>query len=300
MKKFYSGFVSLIGRPNVGKSTLMNCLIGEKIAITSHKPQTTRNKITSILTKDDFQCVFLDTPGIHKPKSKLGEYMVRSAETTFGEVDLVLMLIEPTTEIQPMDQYVLERIKNVKTPVVLVINKIDTVERDTLLEVIAAYSKLHDFAEVVPISAMKDRNTDELLRVIKKYLPEGPQYFPEDMVTDQPERQIVSEIIREKALYLLQDEVPHGIAVEIMSMKKRPEQDIVDIEATIYCERESHKGIIIGKQGSMLKRIGSTARYDMQRLLGSPIYLQLWVKVKKDWRDSDFLLKNFGYDKKNI
>lgn len=300
MKKFYSGFVSLIGRPNVGKSTLMNCLIGEKIAITSHKPQTTRNKITSILTKDDFQCVFLDTPGIHKPKSKLGEYMVRSAETTFGEVDLVLMLIEPTTEIQPMDTYVLERIKNVKTPVVLVINKIDTVERDTLLEVIAAYSKLHDFAEVVPISAMKDRNTDELLRVIKKYLPEGPQYFPEDMVTDQPERQIVSEIIREKALYLLQDEVPHGIAVEIMSMKKRPEQDIVDIEATIYCERESHKGIIIGKQGSMLKRIGSTARYDMQRLLGSPIYLQLWVKVKKDWRDSDFLLKNFGYDKKNI
>lgn len=300
MKKFYSGFVSLIGRPNVGKSTLMNCLIGEKIAITSHKPQTTRNKITSILTKDDFQCVFLDTPGIHKPKSKLGEYMVRSAETTFGEVDLVLMLIEPTTEIQPMDTYVLERIKNVKTPVVLVINKIDTVERDTLLEVISVYSKLHDFAEVVPISAMKDRNTDELLRVIKKYLPEGPQYFPEDMVTDQPERQIVSEIIREKALYLLQDEVPHGIAVEIMSMKKRPEQDIVDIEATIYCERESHKGIIIGKQGSMLKRIGSTARYDMQRLLGSPIYLQLWVKVKKDWRDSDFLLKNFGYDKKNI
>lgn len=300
MKKFYSGFVSLIGRPNVGKSTLMNCLIGEKIAITSHKPQTTRNKITSILTKDDFQCVFLDTPGIHKPKSKLGEYMVRSAETTFGEVDLVLMLIEPTTEIQPMDTYVLERIKNVKTPVVLVINKIDTVERDTLLEVISAYSKLHDFAEVVPISAMKDRNTDELLRVIKKYLPEGPQYFPEDMVTDQPERQIVSEIIREKALYLLQDEVPHGIAVEIMSMKKRPEQDIVDIEATIYCERESHKGIIIGKHGSMLKRIGSTARYDMQRLLGSPIYLQLWVKVKKDWRDSDFLLKNFGYDKKNI
>ena len=300
MKKFHSGFVSLIRRPNVGKSTLMNCLIGEKIAITSHKPQTTRHKITTILTKDDFQCVFLDTPGIHKAKSKLGEYMVRSAETTFNEVDLVLMLIEPTTEVGPQDQYVLERIKNVKTPVVLVINKIDTVERDTLLEVITTYNKLHNFAEIVPISAMKDRNTDELLNVIKKYLPEGPQYFPGDMVTDQPERQIASEIIREKALYLLQDEVPHGIAVEIMSMKKRPDQDIVDVQATIYCERDSHKGIIIGKQGSMLKRIGSTARYDMQRLLGSPIYLQIWVKVKKDWRDSDFLLKNFGYDKKNI
>ena len=286
MKKFHSGFVALIGRPNVGKSTLMNCLIGEKIAITSHKPQTTRNKITSILTKDDFQCVFLDTPGIHKPKSKLGEYMMRSAETTFNEVDLVLMLIEPTTEVQTMDEYVLERIKNVKTPVVLVINKIDTVERETLLEVISVYSKAYPFAEVVS--------------VIRKYLPEGPQYFPADMVTDQPERQIASEIIREKALYLLQDEVPHGIAVEIMSMKKRPDKDIVDVQATIYCERDSHKGIIIGKQGAMLKRIGSTARYDMQRLLGSPIYLQLWVKVKKDWRDSDFLLKNFGYDKKNI
>lgn len=300
MKKFHSGFVSLVGRPNVGKSTLMNCLIGEKIAITSHKPQTTRNKITSILTKEDFQCVFLDTPGIHKPKSKLGEYMVKSAETTFNEVDLVLMLIEPTAEVQAMDQYVLERLKNVKTPVVLVINKIDTVERDMLLEVIAVYSRLYDFAEVVPISAIKDRNTKELLEVIRKYLPEGPQYFPGDMVTDQPERQIAAEIIREKALYLLQDEVPHGIAVEIMSMKKRPDQELVDVQATIYCERESHKGIIIGKQGSMLKRIGSTARYDMQRLLGSPIYLQLWVKVKKDWRDSDFLLKNFGYDKKNI
>ena len=300
MKGFHSGFVALIGRPNVGKSTLMNCLIGEKIAITSHKPQTTRNKITAILTKDDFQCVFLDTPGMHKPKSKLGEYMQRSAETTFREVDLVLMLIEPTTEVPAMDSYVLERIRGVKTPVVLVINKIDTVERDTLLEVISTYRGLHDFAEVVPISAMKGRNTEELMKVIRKYLPEGPRYFPEDMVTDQPERQIAAEIIREKALYLLQDEVPHGIAVEINSMKKRPEQEMVDVQATIYCERESHKGIVIGKKGAMLKKIGSTARYDMERLLGSPIYLQLWVKVKKDWRDSDFLLKNFGYDKKKI
>ena len=300
MKKFHSGFISLIGRPNVGKSTLMNCLIGEKIAITSHKPQTTRNKITSILTKEDFQCVFLDTPGIHKPKHKLGEFMVRSAENTFNEVDLVLMLIEPTEKVVEMDQYVIDRLENVKTPVVLVINKIDTVERDKLLEVIDTYRNLYKFAEVVPISAMKGSNTDELMGVIKKYLPEGPQYFPGDMVTDQPERQIASEIIREKALYMLQEEIPHGIAVEIMSMKKRPDQNMVDVEATIYCEKNSHKGIIIGKQGSMLKRIGSQARRDMERLLGSSIYLQLWVKVKKDWRDSDFLLKNFGYDKRNI
>lgn len=300
MKKFYSGFVSLIGRPNVGKSTLMNCLIGEKIAITSHKPQTTRNKITSILTKDDFQCVFVDTPGIHKPRHKLGEYMVRSAENTFNEVDLVLMLIEPTERVMSLDQYVIDRLENVKTPVVLVINKIDTVEREGLLEVISTYRNLYPFAEVVPISAMKGSNTEELMKVIRKYLPEGPQYFPADMVTDQPERQIASEIIREKALYLLQEEIPHGIAVEIMSMKKRPDQNMVDVEATIYCEKDSHKGIVIGKQGSMLKRIGSQARRDMERLLGSPIYLQLWVKVKKDWRDSDFLLKNFGYDRRNI
>ena len=300
MKKFHSGFVSLVGRPNVGKSTLMNCLVGEKIAITSHKPQTTRNKITSILTKDDFQCVFLDTPGIHKPKHKLGEYMVRSAETTLGEVDVILMLIEPTDTVMEADQYVIERLKSTKTPVILVINKIDTVEKDSLLSVIETYSKLYDFADVVPISAMKGKNTDTLLEVIRNYLPEGPQYFPEDMVTDQPERQIVSEIIREKALYLLQDEIPHGIAVEITAMKKRPDQDMVDVQATIYCERDSHKGIIIGKRGSMLKKIGSTARYEIERLLGSPIYLQIWVKVKKDWRDSDFLLKNFGYDKKNI
>ncbi|AMJ39904.1 MULTISPECIES: GTPase Era [Anaerotignum] len=300
MKKFHSGFVTLIGRPNVGKSTLMNCLIGEKIAITSHKPQTTRNKITSILTKEDFQCVFLDTPGIHKPKHKLGEFMVRSAENTFNEVDLVLMLIEPTEKVVEMDQYVIDRLENVKTPVVLVINKIDTIEREKLLQVIEAYRKLYTFAEVVPISAMKGSNTDALMDVIKKYLPEGPQYFPEDMVTDQPERQIASEIVREKALYLLQDEIPHGIAVEIMSMKKREGQNMVDVEATIYCEKDSHKGIIIGKQGAMLKKIGSLARRDMERLLGSPIYLELWVKVKKDWRDSDFLLKNFGYDRRNV
>ena len=300
MSKFHSGFVSLIGRPNVGKSTLMNCLIGEKIAITSHKPQTTRNKITSILTKEDFQCVFVDTPGIHRPKHKLGEFMVRSAENTFNEVDLVLMLIEPTKKVFDMDKYVIERLENVKTPVILVINKIDTVEKQDLLLVMESYNAAYPFAEIVPISAMKADNTDELMKVIHRYLPEGPKYFPSDMVTDQPERQIAAEIIREKALYLLQEEVPHGIAVEIMSMKKREGQNMVDVEATIYCEKDSHKGMIIGKQGVMLKKIGSNARRDMERLLGSPIYLQIWVKVKKDWRDSDFLLKNFGYDRKKM
>ena len=299
-KKFQSGFVSLVGRPNVGKSTLMNHFIGEKIAIISNKPQTTRNKITSILTKEHFQCVFIDTPGIHKPKHKLGEYMVKSAENALNEVDVVLMLIEPTERVLELDKYVIERLKNVKTPVVLVINKIDTIEKQKLLKVIDQYRQIYDFAEVVPISAIKGQNTESLLHVIEKYLPEGPQYFPEDMVTDQPERQIVAEIIREKALHLLEDEIPHGIAVEITSMKKRPNKNLVDVEATIYCEKESHKGIIIGKQGSMLKKIGSRARIDAERLLGSPIYLQLWVKVKKDWRDSDFLLKNFGYDTKKI
>ncbi|MEY8321277.1 GTPase Era [Lachnospiraceae bacterium 46-61] len=299
-KKFQSGFVSLVGRPNVGKSTLMNHFIGEKIAIISNKPQTTRNKITSILTRQNFQCIFIDTPGIHKPKHKLGEYMVKSAENALNEIDIILMLIEPTEKVLEKDKYVIEYLKNVKTPVILVINKIDTIEKQKLLQIIDNYRSLYDFAEVVPISAIKGQNTEELLKVIQKYLPEGPQYFPEDMVTDQPERQIVSEIIREKTLHLLQDEIPHGIAVEIMSMKKRADKDLVDIQATIYCEKESHKGIVIGKQGSMLKKIGSRSRTDVERLLGSPIYLQLWVKVKKDWRDSDFLLKNFGYDSKNI
>ncbi len=298
--KFYSGFVSLIGRPNVGKSTLMNCLIGEKIAIMSPKPQTTRNKIQSILTKDDFQVVFIDTPGIHKPKHKLGNYMVKAAQTTFGEVDAILMLIEPAPKVLPADENIIEMLKGTKTPVILIINKVDTVGKDRILEVTDMYRKLYDFKEIVPVSALNGENTERLLEVIKKYLPEGPQYFPEDMVTDQPERQIASEIIREKALRFLQDEIPHGIAVEIMGMKKRENRDLVDVEATIFCERDSHKGIIIGKQGAMLKKIGAAARSDIEALLGSPINLQLWVKVKKDWRDSDFLLKNFGYDIKKI
>lgn len=299
-KNFKSGFVSLIGRPNVGKSTLMNCLIGEKIAIISNKPQTTRNKIQSILTKDDFQVVFIDTPGIHKPKSKLGDYMVKSAETTLNEVDIVLYLIEPFEKIKDSDMAILERLKNVKTPVFLIINKIDTTPAEELLKVIDVYKDIYDFAEIIPISALKAKNTEDLLKAIKKYLPQGPQYFPADMITDQPERQIAAEIIREKALYLLQEEIPHGIAVEITSMKQRKDKDMTDIEATIYCERDSHKGIIIGKQGSMLKKIGTNARKDIQRLLGSPVNLQIWIKVKKDWRDSDFLLKNFGYDSKQI
>lgn len=298
--KFYSGFVTLVGRPNVGKSTLMNQLIGEKIAIMSPKPQTTRNKIQSILTKEDYQIIFIDTPGIHKPRHKLGQYMVKSAETTLNEVDCVCMLIEPTENPLAGDKYVLERLSNVRTPVILVINKMDTVERNKLLAVMDAYRGLYPFAEIVPVSALKGENIQELLDVLRNYLPEGPQYFPSDMVTDQPERQIVSELIREKALQLLEDEIPHGIAVEIMSMKKRDNQDLVDIDATIYCEKDSHKGIIIGKQGAMLKKIGTRARQDITRLLGSPVYLQLWVKVKKDWRDSDFLLRNFGYDPKNI
>jgi len=299
-EKFYSGFVSLVGRPNVGKSTLMNRLIGEKIAIISNKPQTTRNKIQSILTKDNYQIVFIDTPGIHRPRHKLGEYMVKSAETTLNEVDAVLMLIEPADRVLESDRLIIEKLARVKSPVILVINKVDTADKERVFKVIDNYRQLYNFSEIVPISALEGTNTDELLETIKKYLPEGPQYFPADMITDQPERQIASEIIREKALRLMQEEIPHGIAVEISEMKKRPEGNLVDVRATIYCEKDSHKGIIIGKHGAMLKKIGSNARTDIERLLGSPIYLELWVKVKKDWRDSDFLLKNFGYDSRNI
>ncbi len=293
--QFHSGFVSIIGRPNVGKSTLMNCLTGEKIAIVTHKPQTTRNKILSIVTKDDYQIVFIDTPGIHTPKSKLGEYMVKTSASAASEADVLLYIIEPFDKISHSDRAIIERIKGIKGNVFLVINKIDTVEKDQLLKVIDSYRGLYDFAEIVPISALKSQMTNELLDTIRKYLKVGPKYFPYHMITDQPERQIVAEIIREKALMLLQEEIPHGIAVEIMSMKKREGKDMVDIEATIYCERDSHKGIIIGKKGDMLKAVGSRARADIVRLLGSQIYLQLWVKVKKEWRDNDFLVKSFGY-----
>lgn len=290
---FKSGFVTLIGRPNVGKSTLMNYLIGQKIAITSNKPQTTRNRIQTVLTTDEGQIVFVDTPGIHKAKNKLGEYMVNVAEKTLNEVDVVLWLVEPTTFIGAGEQHIAKQLQRVKTPVILVINKVDSVKREEILPAIAAYKDIYDFADIVPVSARSGDNTDELLRVIMKYLPYGPQFYDEDTVTDQPERQIVAELIREKALHSLQDEIPHGIAVAIDRMKMQ--NKVMHIDATIICERDSHKGIIIGKQGSMLKKIGSTARYEIERMLDCKVNLKLWEKVKKDWRDSEFLMKNFGY-----
>ena len=299
-ENFKSGFVAIIGRPNVGKSTLMNHLIGQKIAITSKKPQTTRNKIQTVYTCEDGQIIFLDTPGIHKAKNKLGEYMVGTAEKTIGEVDVICWLVEPTTFIGAGEQHIAKQLQRVKTPVILVINKVDSVKREEILPAIAAYKDIYDFADIVPVSARSGDNTDELLRVIMKYLPYGPQFYDEDTVTDQPERQIVAELIREKALRTLDEEIPHGIAVTIDTMKERPDGRIVDIEATIICERDSHKGIIIGKQGAMLKKIGSAARFEIERMLEQKVNLKLWVKVKKDWRDSDYLIKNFGYDKKEI
>lgn len=290
---YKSGFVTLIGRPNVGKSTLMNYLIGQKIAITSNKPQTTRNRIQTVLTREEGQIVFVDTPGIHKAKNKLGEYMVNVAERTLNEVDVVLWLVEPTTFVGAGEKHIAEQLGKVKTPVVLVINKVDMVKKEEILTFIDTYRKIYDFAEIVPVSARSGENTEELIKVIFKYLPYGPQFYDEDTITDQPERQIVAELIREKALHSLNEEIPHGIAVAIDRMKYR--RKIVDIDATIICERDSHKGIIIGKQGAMLKKIGSTARYEIERMLDCQVNLQLWVKVKKDWRDSDFLIRNFGY-----
>ncbi len=294
---FKSGFATLIGRPNVGKSTLMNCLIGQKIAITSNKPQTTRNRIQTVYTSEEGQIVFLDTPGIHKAKNKLGDYMVNVAEKTMSEVDVILWLVEPSNFIGAGERHIIEQLQKTATPVILVINKIDTVKREQLLEYIDTYRKEYDFAEIVPVSALKAENTEELIKCIMKYLPYGPAFYDEDTVTDQPMRQIVAELIREKALRLLEEEIPHGVAVSIESMKFR--KNIVDIEATIVCERDSHKGIIIGKGGSMLKRIGSMARPEIEDMLEKQVNLQLWVKVKKDWRDSDFLLKNFGYNEKD-
>ena len=294
--QYKSGFVTLIGRPNVGKSTLMNSLIGQKIAITSNKPQTTRNRIQTVYTSEEGQIVFVDTPGIHKAKNKLGDYMVNVAERTLKEVDVVLWLVEPSNFIGAGEQHIIEQLSKVSTPVILVINKIDTVKKEELLGFIDTYRKEMDFDEIVPVSALKKENTDELIKCIMKYLPYGPAFYDEDTVTDQPQRQIVAEMIREKALRCLDEEIPHGIAVTIEKMKWRG--NIVDIEATIICERESHKGIIIGKQGSMLKKIGMNARKDIENMLESKVNLQLWVKVKKDWRDSDFLLKNFGYNQK--
>ena len=298
---FKSGFVTIIGRPNVGKSTLMNHLIGQKIAITSNKPQTTRNRIQTVYTDmERGQIVFLDTPGIHQAKNKLGEYMVNVAEHTLSEVDVILWLVEPSTFIGAGEQHIIKQLKKTKTPVILIITKVDTVEREKILEYIDAYRKVFDFAEIVPASALREQNLDTVVDVIFKYLPYGPMFYDEETVTDQPERAIVAEIIREKALHALDDEIPHGIAVYIDRMKERRGQNIIDIDATIVCERDSHKGIIIGKGGSMLKKIGSNARYEMERLLDTQVNLKLWVKVRKDWRDSELMMKNFGYNKDDI
>lgn len=294
-ENFKSGFVALVGRPNVGKSTLMNHLIGQKIAITSDKPQTTRNRIQTVYTDERGQIIFLDTPGIHKAKNKLGQYMVSVAEGTLNEVEVVVWLVEPGTFIGAGERHIAQLLQKVKTPVILVINKIDTVKnKEDILRFIDAYKDVCDFAEIVPVSALKGDNTDKMTEILFKYLPDGPQYFDEDTVTDQPMRQIASELIREKALRLLEDEIPHGIAVTVEQMKER-KNGLFDIDATIICEKESHKGIIIGKGGSMLKKIGSAARREIENLMGARVNLQLWVKVRKEWRDSELYMKNYGY-----
>ena len=299
-KEFKSGFVTLIGRPNVGKSTLMNHLIGQKIAITSEKPQTTRNRIQTVYTDERGQIIFLDTPGIHKAKNKLGEYMVNVAENTLKEVDVILWLVEPSTFIGAGERHIAEQLSKIKTPVILVINKIDTVKsKEEILTFIAAYKDILNFAEIIPVSALKEMNIEDVKSSIFKYLPAGPQFYDEDTVTDQPMRQIAAELIREKALRMLDDEIPHGIAVVIDQMKERP-NGIIDVDATIVCERDSHKGIIIGKGGSMLKRIGTAARMEIENLMDTKVNLKLWVKVRREWRDSDMYMKNYGYNPKEI
>ena len=295
---FKSGFVSIVGRPNVGKSTLMNNVVGEKITIMSDKPQTTRNTIQAVYTDEECQIVFLDTPGIHKPKNKLGEFMVKSATDAFKNVDLVLFVVDDSKKIGPGDRKIIEDLRGIKTPVILVLNKIDKLEESELFELMQLYSNEDLFKAIVPISALKGRNVNELLKVIGNYLQEGPKYFPDYMITDQPERVLVSELIREKVLHYLNDEVPHGVAVEVERMKSRQDKDIVDISAVIYCERDSHKGIIIGKNGRKLKGIGKSAREDMELLLGSKINLQLWVKVKENWRNLQNYITDFGYNDK--
>ena len=297
---FRSGFATLIGRPNVGKSTLMNHLIGQKIAITSNKPQTTRNRIQTVYTSKEGQIVFLDTPGIHKAKNKLGEYMVNVAERTLKEVDVVLWLVEPTDFIGKGERHIAEQLKKANVPVILIMNKIDTVEKSKIEGFMDGYREIFDFADMSPVCALRGVNMERVIHAIFKYLPYGPKYYDDDTVTDQPQRQIAAELIREKALRCLEEEIPHGIAVSIEKMQERRGGEIMDIEATIICERDSHKGIIIGKGGAMLRKIGSQARHEIEKMLEMKVNLQLWVKVKKDWRDSDYMIKNFGYDKKEI
>lgn len=291
---FKSGFATIIGRPNVGKSTLTNYIMGEKLSIVSSKPQTTRNNIQTILSKEDYQIVFVDTPGMHKPRHKLGEYMVKVATDSLREVDVILFLTSPEGKLGRGDQYILDQLKNIGVPVFLLINKIDESTPEVVAETIKNYSEYFNFAEIIPISALKGKSVDIALDLMVKYLHEGPKYYPEDMITDRQERFIVMEIIREKALRLLSQEVPHGIAVEILSMKKN-EKGIYHIDANMLCEKASHKGIIIGKGGAMLKRISKYARQDIEKFLDSKVYLRVWVKVKEEWRDSPFILKELGY-----
>ncbi|KQL53512.1 GTPase Era [Heyndrickxia shackletonii] len=293
--EFKSGFISIIGRPNVGKSTFLNRVIGQKIAIMSDKPQTTRNKVQGVYTTDDSQMIFIDTPGIHKPKHKLGDFMMKVATNTLREVDLILFMINAVEGLGRGDEFIIEKLKEVKTPVFLVINKIDQIHPEELLSIIEQYKDLFDFKEVIPISALQGNNTEKLLAEIKKYLPAGPQYYPADQITDHPERFIVSELIREKVLHLTREEVPHSIAVVMDKMEKKSDSDVVHIMATIVVERSSQKGIIIGKQGSMLKEVGKRARVDIEHLLGSKVFLELWVKVQKDWRNKINQLRDFGF-----
>lgn len=296
MKITHSGMITLCGRPNVGKSTLLNAFVGEKIAIVSNKPQTTRNRITGIVTRGENQYVFLDTPGLHKARNRLGEYMVGVVRASVADVDAVLLVVDPVANVGEPEMQLIERIKSLKLPAVLVINKVDTLEnKEKLLEVIAAYSAVHDFESIMPISAKAKDGVEELLEELKRFLPEGPQLFPEDMTTDQPERQVMAEILREKLLYCLDKEIPHGTAVEITRFSER-DSEIIDVEATIFCEKASHKGIIIGKHGDMLKRISTLARQDIEKFMGTKVYLETWVKVKENWRDNVNFIRSQGYN----
>lgn len=295
--KFKSGFISIIGRPNVGKSTFLNRVIGQKIAIMSDKPQTTRNKVQGVLTEDDSQLIFIDTPGIHKPKHKLGEFMLKTSKNTLREVDAIMFMVNAEQKLGPGDQFIMDLLEGNDTPVFLIINKIDRVHPDELLTIIERYTEKFNFAEIVPISALEGLNVDNLLVTLKKYMPEGPQYYPADQVTDHPERFIISELIREKVLHLTREEIPHSVAVVIDKIKRDEDNaDKIRVQATIMVERNSQKGIVIGKQGAMLKQVGTRARKDIEMLLGSKVYLELWVKVQKDWRNKSTHLRDFGFN----
>ena len=292
---YKSGFVSVIGRPNVGKSTLLNGVIGQKISIISDKPQTTRNKIQLVYTEDNFQIVFLDTPGIQMPKNKLGEYMLKISKSTLQEVDVVVFVVDESMQTGSMDSYIIKDLRDITTPIVLLINKIDKLSQEEVFQLIEKYDKLDLFKEIIPISALNNTNVDRFIQVLQKMMPEGPQYFPDDMVTDQPEKFVISELIREKALINLEEEIPHGIFVTIDSFKEREDKNLIDVFATIICEKKSHKGIVIGKNGRMLKEIGRSARIDIENLLDAKVNLQLWVKVEPNWREKADKVKYFGY-----